>query len=74
MMARMRKLLRGAGWTFAGLLFFLGIFLLVHDVLVVIHIIAPVGDGPFGLIGGPVFAIIGGIWAGYMKATRSVLR
>lgn len=72
-MARIRRLLRGASWVCAGLLIVLGVSVVLHDVLVVLRVIAPEGDGPFGLIVGPIIAVIGGVWIGYLRATRSAL-
>ena len=36
-----------------------GLYLFIHDGLILAHILPPYGDGPAGLILGPVLALIG---------------
>ena len=36
-----------------------GLYLFIHDCLILAHILPPYGDGPAGLILGPVLALIG---------------
>lgn len=69
----LRRLLRGASWVCASLLIFLGVAVFISDLLVVLRVLAPSGDGPFGLIIGPILAVIGSVWADYLQATRSAL-
>ena len=37
----------------------LGLYLFLHDCLILVHILQPYGDGPFGLIMGPLLIVIG---------------
>lgn len=40
----------------------LGLYLLLHDGLIVAHLLQPYGDGPAGLIVGPFLILVGAIF------------
>jgi hypothetical protein len=68
----MRKMARGSGWVLGFFLVFFGLYVFVHDALVVAHIVAPVGDGPFGLIIGPILLVAGVVLILWLRRTRTV--
>jgi hypothetical protein len=45
----------GAGGVIAGF----GLYLFIHDCLILVAIVSPYGDGPAGLIVGPALVLIG---------------
>ena len=60
-MAGIITLLRLVGSLVGALFFVLGLYALVDDALVFVHVARPVGDGPFGIVVGPVFMLIGAL-------------
>jgi hypothetical protein len=54
-------MLRLVGSLVGALFIVLGLYALVHDALVLVHVAQPVGDGPFGIVGGPIFMLIGAL-------------
>jgi hypothetical protein len=55
-MSKVMKILGvGAGAIIAGF----GLYLFIHDCLILAHIIPPYGEGPAGLIVGPALVLIG---------------
>jgi hypothetical protein len=60
-MAGIITLLRLVGSLGSALFFVLGLYLFVSDALVLAHVAQPVGDGPFGIVVGPVFMLIGAL-------------
>ena len=71
-MIHLRTFLRGASFGLSGFLVILGAFSFINDVLGVLHVIAPAGDGPYGIIAGPIFILIGGVWFAWLRGTRTV--
>jgi hypothetical protein len=53
----MNILVVGAGAVITGF----GLYLFIHDCLILAHIIPPYGEGPAGLIVGPALVLIGGV-------------
>jgi hypothetical protein len=70
--ASMRPFLRSCGYLFGALLVALGSYLLIHDVLILIHVVAPYGDGPAGVIAGPIVILFGVVIILRLKTTQPV--
>jgi hypothetical protein len=68
----MKTFARGFWWVFGITLICLGLYLLINDALVIAHIIAPHGDGPYGVISGPVISLIGIVLLRWLKLTEPV--
>jgi hypothetical protein len=68
----MGKLLKGICVVAASALTLAGLISFVHDSLVFIGLAKPIGDGPGGIIAGPIYMAVGGwlVW----KAIRMPLR
>ncbi len=63
---------RGCGWVFGATLSVLGLYLLIHDSLILVHVIAPYGDGPAGVIAGPIMILFGLALMLWLRSTASV--
>ena len=55
----MRRMIKRAGVGASVITTGFGLYLFIHDCLILAHILPPYGDGPAGLILGPVLALIG---------------
>ena len=56
----MGNLLKGVCVTAASVLTLAGLYAFVHDCLMFMGLVKPFGDGPGGLIAGPIYMAIGG--------------
>lgn len=72
-MSQLRTFIRSTSYVLSSVLIAIGTFSFVHGSLVVLRVITPVGDGPFGIIDGPIFIVIGAVWFAFLRSTRSVL-
>jgi hypothetical protein len=55
----MRRVIKRFGVGAGAIITGLGLYLFIHDCLILAHIIPPYGDGPAGLIVGPALVLIG---------------
>jgi hypothetical protein len=55
----MRRAVKGVGIGTGAVLAGLGVYLFVHDCLILAYIAKPYGDGPAGLIIGPILTVMG---------------
>jgi len=59
----MGRVIKCAGVGASAMVTGFGLYLFIHDCLILAHILPPYGDGPAGLILGPVLALIGVVTA-----------
>jgi hypothetical protein len=57
----MRRAVKRVGIGTSAVFVGLGLYLFVHDCLILVHIVQPYGDGPAGLIMGPILIVIGAV-------------
>jgi hypothetical protein len=67
----MTKFLRGTGWFVGVLLGLVGLFVLVNDSLVIAHVVQPTGEGPYGVVVGPVLILMGVVLMLWLRNTSS---
>jgi hypothetical protein len=55
----MRRAVKRVGIGTSAVFVVLGLYLFIHDCLILVHIVQPYGEGPAGLIIGPILIVIG---------------
>ena len=72
----MGSVLKGICIAVASALALAGLYAFAHDCLMLSGLAKPVGDGPFGLIAGPIYVGLGGwlVWKAVRMSPRQRMK